>query len=158
MFKVDEMIGMFNDNKKSVSEMNKYHVYALWDKGEIVYIGKSENVYNRINNHTKDKVFDEYSLIDCETEGQMGLLESNLIISLDPKYNKTVGSEFISIKRIRSLIRSIGNEYKYNKNFYVRRIRELIIINNIEIYDYKGTEYIRNENLDSTLELLLEGY
>lgn len=158
MFGIDDKIEMFNKNRKSVSDMKSYHVYALWDKGEIVYIGKSENVYSRINHHTKNKVFDEYSLIECETEGKMGLLESNLIISINPKYNKTVGNEFVSIKRIRDLIRSIGNEYKYNKNFYVKRIKELIIINGIEMYDYKGTQYIRNENLDYTLELLLEGY
>ena len=63
-------------------------VYFLIDVNEIVYVGQSINVYNRIATHNseKKKIFTRVLYIPvCEDE--MGKIERHYINSLDPKYN-----------------------------------------------------------------------
>ena len=62
--------------------------YFLIDKNEIVYIGKSRNVFARIGRHMQEgtKKFTKYAIIDTpETDTKN--FESNLIARFRPKYN-----------------------------------------------------------------------
>ena len=67
-------------------------VYFLFNKGELVYIGQSNNVYLRIGQHIKEgeKIFDEFRIY--ETDDYIRL-EAFLIGALRPKYNKTFGTD-----------------------------------------------------------------
>ena len=63
-------------------------IYVLYDDEEIVYIGKSTNIYNRIQQHKKDKVFTSVKSIIFKEEGNIDLYEPYLIKKYKPKYNK----------------------------------------------------------------------
>jgi hypothetical protein len=72
-------------------------VYFLFDKGEIVYIGESDNLYRRIGQHIytrdakKDKEFD--SFVIYPTADRMRL-EGFLIRLFKPKYNYSMGADY----------------------------------------------------------------
>jgi excinuclease UvrABC nuclease subunit len=64
-------------------------VYFLFMGNEIVYIGKSESGYARIDKHIKEgtKIFDSYSYIKC-FGGMLSRYEKAYIEKYKPKYNK----------------------------------------------------------------------
>ena len=64
-------------------------VYFLVDGDEVVYVGQSVNIYNRIPQH-HDKKFDRYMYVPCKHE-LLNVLESLYIHCLRPKFN--FGSE-----------------------------------------------------------------
>ena len=71
-------------------------VYFLFDKGELVYIGESDNLFRRIGQHIyeKQKVFDAFEIYPCADRKR---LEGFLIRLLHPKYNISEGmSEWTS--------------------------------------------------------------
>lgn len=65
-------------------------VYFLYNKGELVYIGKATNITRRIVDHVEEgtKEFDtvRYTKIPVDS---ITSVETELIKSLDPPYNKT---------------------------------------------------------------------
>ena len=69
----------------------------MFDKGEIVYIGESDNLYRRIGQHIytrdakKDKEFD--SFVIYPTADRMRL-EGFLIRLFKPKYNYSMGADY----------------------------------------------------------------
>lgn len=66
-------------------------VYLLWKNGEIVYVGQSENIQQRIFAHMADpqKYFDAVSYAEVK-EGDLNSLEAELIIKLDPHLNRGI--------------------------------------------------------------------
>jgi hypothetical protein len=60
-------------------------VYFLLDGDEVVYVGQSTHVYNRIPNHM-DKVFNRYAFVPCG-EPMLDKLESLYIHCLRPRLN-----------------------------------------------------------------------
>jgi len=66
-------------------------VYFLIKQCEIVYVGQSVNVFNRIGNHRGIKDFDAFSYIECP-KNQLDVLESIYIHFLNPKYNGMSGT------------------------------------------------------------------
>lgn len=79
-------------------------IYYLFDKWELVYVGQSESVIPRINTHTRDKQFDEYSYVEIEKGISMDEIEMNEIKKYRPKYNK-----FIQERRSRGRLESMFN-------------------------------------------------
>ena len=65
------------------------YVYLLWEFNEVVYVGQSFNVKQRIQSHltANDKTFDSVSLIECCAE-DISIVEISNIKTLTPKYNK----------------------------------------------------------------------
>jgi hypothetical protein len=53
--------------------MVKYYVYCLKNKGELVYIGSTIKIIDRIRTHKRDKAFDE--VICCELPDKETMLE-----------------------------------------------------------------------------------
>jgi len=62
-------------------------VYFLWDECEIVYVGQSVDIRERIHSHG-DKHHDAVSLIPIGDPYLRCLAESFYITKLTPKYNK----------------------------------------------------------------------
>ena len=69
-------------------------IYFLYDKGELVYIGTSDNLYRRIGQHIaeKAKVFDRFELYPTTDRIR---LEGFLIKMFKPKYNVASGTDCV---------------------------------------------------------------
>lgn len=67
------------------------HIYSLLHKGEIVYIGVTNNIHSRMLSHKKDKnkTFDRHKILATHVDRFYALREENeLIKKHKPKYNK----------------------------------------------------------------------
>ncbi len=66
-------------------------VYFLISGGEIVYVGQSTDVINRVSNHfnhsINDKIFDSYAVVECDP-ALLNDLEAEYIVRFAPIYNK----------------------------------------------------------------------
>lgn len=62
-------------------------VYFLFDGDDIVYVGKSKDILNRIPTHKATKKYDSHSFILCEEE-LLNVYERVLINKYKPIYNK----------------------------------------------------------------------
>lgn len=60
-------------------------VYLLYQRGNLLYVGQSTNVYARIPHH-KDKPYDKVLFLPCSVE-VLDVVESALIAALRPKMN-----------------------------------------------------------------------
>lgn len=70
-----------------------YIIYALISNNEIVYIGQSTNILNRLSTHLSSfKEFDSWTIIenlgDFTTSKEVNRLEEKYIRKFLPKYNK----------------------------------------------------------------------
>lgn len=63
-------------------------VYFLIDDLEIVYVGQSENVHDRLSAHIrlKEKQFDSFHFVECHP-ALLNELEHSYIAALQPKHN-----------------------------------------------------------------------
>lgn len=138
-----------------VDKSYKYHVYALWDKGNIVYIGQSVRLANRITVHMADKDFDSMSYIECDSKIEMDYVEELLIIELDPKYNQTKTRGYQTLFDFRNRIRSINDYYKYSPEFYVRELRNKLAEIDIEVINHKGKDSIKISDVPKALKHIL---
>ena len=68
-------------------EMPKIGVYFLFNKDNLIYIGQSINIFRRLNQHIKNKNFDSYSFIKCDTDSEAIDLEKMLIKKYRPTLN-----------------------------------------------------------------------
>ena len=152
-----DYVDKLSKNKISVKSLNSFCVYALWDKDEIVYVGQSTQLGQRIMAHTKDKLFDSYSFFDCKSFYEMDSIESALIIQLKPKYNVQYGNGYESLAKLRKRIRKISDKHKYNPKYYVRKIRERLSETDIEMIEFKGSTVIKTQDVPKALEYILEG-
>ncbi len=100
--------GVKSLNRVPKNEYTSGHcVYFLCYKGEVVYIGRSENVFRRIQGHLGDKQFDDVFYVNVKPD-QLSVVETSLIAELSPKYNKksktanqyktTIANQFLSNK------------------------------------------------------------
>lgn len=78
------------------SNQKYYFIYFLLKDNKVVYVGQSnKNVLDRINNHLKDKVFDEVYYKSFSVENVMDEYEKKFIMKYRPKFNKEVIHEGI---------------------------------------------------------------
>jgi hypothetical protein len=71
--------------------LGEYHragVYLLYYQSVVVYVGQSICPYQRIYQHIKDKLFDEFRVMHCAKNRRM-YWEERLMKHFQPKYNKT---------------------------------------------------------------------
>lgn len=84
-------INLTTIEKKSINELYPIinGVYVLYSDGDVVYIGKSKNVFMRIIAHINDKGknFDQYQIIECK-EDELDIYKRILINTYLPRYNK----------------------------------------------------------------------
>lgn len=76
-----ENIHRFNDNI--------YFVYFLCDGDEIVYVGQTSILTNRIKTHKPDKEFTDVYYITVQSTKEALRVEAYYIRRFKPKYNKT---------------------------------------------------------------------
>lgn len=135
---VEAVIQEFNNQKY-------YFIYFLLKDNKVVYVGQSnKNVLDRINNHLKDKVFDEVYYKSFSVENVMDTYEKRFIMKYRPKFNKEVIYEgikyaFFDLKTekteywtIQEAIQNIGCSKSvlvnllagYSKSLYKRYVLE----------------------------------
>mgnify|MGYP001571625471 CR=1 FL=1 len=61
-------------------------VYFLWKGSDLIYVGKSVNLVCRLLNHSRQRDFDSYSVVECQ-EGELADLETAYILLLKPPQN-----------------------------------------------------------------------
>ena len=91
-------------------------IYILYEKSEIVYVGKSStNMMRRVKQHSEDKIFNRVVLHRIESQSDIALIEIYLIALHKPKYNresKFVDELTIKIDVSRFLLSGIELEYR----------------------------------------------
>lgn len=70
-------------------------VYQLLNHGEVVYVGKSASIDNRLSSHSKNKQFDNVLLCSCSTEKEQQVLENSLIDLIRPPLNKSLNLQLV---------------------------------------------------------------
>ena len=153
---MDKYIKLLSQDKKSVADLTKYYVYALWNNGEIVYVGQTTQLGFRITTHAKTKDFDEYSYFECDSEENMKAIESSLIVNLQPKLNKLLGESYESLNKFRKRIRSISEEHRYNPKYYVRNLKKTLSKTDVELVKFKGSIAIASSDIPRALSYVLE--
>lgn len=102
MITTDEIISL---KRKAILKVYP-GVYVLFWNDEVVYVGQSTNVENRIIYHINslEKVFDAYAIIPTEPD-MLDATEVELIWRFSPKYNVTMPENlrYKSIGQIRKL-------------------------------------------------------
>lgn len=89
-------------------EMPNIGVYFLFKGDELEYIGQSINVFRRLNDHLKDKVFDNYSFVCCDSKYDAEKLEKQLIEKYKPRLNIKFKTEDIE-RSLQFHLKSIEN-------------------------------------------------
>ena len=112
-----------------------FYVYQLVRDGEIVYVGKSERLESRIQQHiSSGKIFDSVRVYLCTSEEEQNTLENTCILKIWPEYNKSVnmGSasrnleipEFVDMREFKpDFMPPNPCKYKFNnddKYYYVQ--------------------------------------
>ena len=66
-------------------------VYFLLNCEQIVYVGKTTDIRNRLQQHSKDlnKIWNRYFFIGCERE-EVNRLEAYYILKYRPRYNVAI--------------------------------------------------------------------
>ena len=64
-------------------------IYLLFDGNEIVYVGRSVHVRQRVESHRDSKQFDSYAMVPVP-EIEQTWVEKALIQALQPKYNRAL--------------------------------------------------------------------
>jgi hypothetical protein len=67
-----------------------YFVYLLVKDGDIIYVGKTINVQDRMKDHTSNKDFDDIRIFACSTKQEQDVLENTCIFKYCPPLNRSV--------------------------------------------------------------------
>ena len=88
-------------------------VYFLFDGDELVYIGKTDNIFYRIGSHINEglKKFDRFEMFETQNNDR---LEALLITLLKPKYNKLVPKSPV----IKSVGKSVDKSEPYTGDWF----------------------------------------
>lgn len=111
----------------------KSGIYFLFnDKEEIVYIGKSGNVYTRILEHIvgEEKDFKRFNFVEIKNETLYEILEVLLISITIPKYNKLIVNNYKEwLFTLPTIARTVplGNLESLSNNFSVSEISKAIL-------------------------------
>ena len=79
-------------------------IYRLYNRSEIVYIGKSKNIKGRIKEHFGIKEFDSFDFTILANESDKNLYELYLIDKYKPKYNKDCVEKSTSTIKLNDII------------------------------------------------------
>ena len=67
-------------------QKQKIGIYFLYKGNEVVYVGQSVNIENRIQEHRGSKDFDSYNYVLCD-RGELNEKEAYYILKHRPSYN-----------------------------------------------------------------------
>ncbi len=113
-------------------------VYHLYNNGELIYIGSTNNIYRRIGVHLNNIVFDRYIFFECNDSDRYEK-EAEAIIELSPRLNETLPhqSGYVSQKQAKR----IGVSAKTFKNLW-RETKKLT---------FNGFVYVTKEELSGVI-------
>ena len=129
-----------NQNGMEVIEAG---VYFLFKGEKLVYIGKSNSIYNRIGQHVvSDKDFDSWEYYECEGWNELDIsqLESWLIREFSPPYNKTNITEekiLLNKKQYLQAIRGSISEFKTTFGLKPRNNEKIIHCKDCKHYGWE---------------------
>lgn len=165
------------NNKKEKYKGNI--IYKLLDNDKIVYIGKSENnLFQRIDSHKKDKIFNKIEIINFSSKTLMSMGEIYFINKYKPKYNRQYNFEedgilfdfFENLKWIQIDYNdltingiNVGFYYITNKNIedgIITKKGEVILFNNINtcFVRKRGERYLLYIEIKNKKQLLIESF
>lgn len=70
------------------------YIYKLYNKDNLIYIGQTSNLYQRIKTHRRSKEFSKVEVYMCQFYQNPDHLESWLINHYQPPLNKSLNLEF----------------------------------------------------------------
>lgn len=123
-------------------------IYFLFNKGAVVYVGKTEYGLKRILCHTSDKDFDEIK-VKLFPSSLLDEKETHYIAKYNPKYNQSLPNAYSS-KRIKQLL-------LLNHRVRVRRHQvEKWIDGNVSAnYFFKGEKYIGKDDFNDCINYFI---
>lgn len=123
-------------------------IYYLFNKWELVYIGQSENIIRRINQHI-DKDFDEFSYIEIDRNIWLDDIEKDEIRKYKPRLNKNLYEKNTKnrLSALFNLIRRMG--------YRIPPVRDnLLYMSNIELWEYIKEKTNMNIDLINSIVVL----
>ena len=131
-------------NAKELILPKKHCVYFLTDnKGEIIYVGKTDKLQYRIGEHSYRKSFDRVFYIEYDSTDEMDKKEMEYILKIQPKYNFRIDNPgklgYISKSEMMLLGRKKGKKLK--------QIERIIKEKNIGVISLKKVYYFNKKIL-----------
>ena len=150
-----------NYNYNIYQNKDKYiGVYWLYDKDEVVYIGYSRNLINRITSHaspSSDKVWDKIKIVLFDNLKIARSVERTLLLNIQTKYNNiNFNKGYTAQTRYKAFKKEIKSAIKYYHTYVILDNGEVPpgcveYINNIDWYktyvDISFEEFEENFNL-----------
>lgn len=136
------------DRKFKLQDVVMPCIYFLFDKGTVVYVGKTEYGLKRVLSHISDKEFDEIK-IKLFPSSLLDEKETYYIAKYNPKYNQSIPNAY-SAKRIKQLL-LLNHGVKVRK----RQVEAWITANVSDYYFFKGERHIGKRNFDDCINYFL---
>lgn len=129
-----------------------YFIYKIYSNDDLIYIGKTNNIYSRIKNHLSQqpwkKEITRLEIADCKTKIDMDIYEKYYINKLKTKYNLSIVYDDSPTFKIGELV------------FKKFELKEFIEINkpNHEVKNTKINRYEKmkneiNERIENSTEI-----
>lgn len=122
-------------------------IYFLFDHDEVVYVGRSNDIIQRIFSHRKTKQFTHHFILPLkfETEDEESL-ESALILHFTPRYNGGLpGGFFQKLSRVARDYREKGI------NISVYDLKGLAKQGTLKLFYYNGSVYVDTRQLQNVM-------
>ena len=119
---IDELLNPDSVKVLDLESMFTVGIYFLVSENEIVYVGQSIDIGQRVRSHRNDikKVFDEVRFIECKEE-ELLEKECEFISVLNPKYNKTKTDGFYGC--CPDIVKSIFTRNKKENTWILKNIK-----------------------------------
>ena len=127
-------------------------VYFLLRYDEIVYVGVTGKLQQRLDTHTKDKDFDSYAFIKFKDRKTAEIMECRYILEFRPQYNKSIQpSDLITLNMLRNTIKSLDN---IGTKYYKKNVNKVIKKLDVPLVEFNGTYYVNNYDVLRIVEEL----
>lgn len=109
---------MSTDAKEIISQLSKDRIskivgiYFLYQNDDIVYVGQSQNVGQRVYSHLAkgEKDFSHCAVYGCSelSQQEMDNLEARFILELSPRYNGSIpaNSKYKTIAQLKKILKA----------------------------------------------------
>ena len=122
-------------------------VYELFLGGDLVYVGQSKNVQNRIMTHIREGnlMFDSFNMTKCEV-GDLNDIEARYIVERKPLKNKVIppNSMYCSESTLINIV----------TDFIRSKASEMETIHTTELGKSSRSRYVRKPSIDELRDIL----
>lgn len=122
-------------------------IYYLKKKGEVVYVGSTICIFNRIGSHLKNKDFDSCVVREVSEE-ELLLQEAKEILKFKPLYNNNLPSQetFISFKKLKQNLLEYRDDSSFKKRINIKMLKKYTSALKLNKYEFKGVLYVEITN------------